>query len=332
VRPDTANRSFFGLLGAAFVAYQLVGLGACVLLSLIAYEVATDGVGAVTSDGGELVPAVLFLALVGVGAVLGVRSVVVQAVLSVRLERRIRGLLLPTPPQLADAAHRARLGRRIALIDVDEPLSFAYGAFTPKVAVSRGLLETVSPAELDAVLEHERYHVRSLDPLKVLMARAIPDALFYLPALRGLHARYIAGRELAADRRAVRACGRDPLARALLKVLGGPGWPELRAAAAIGGPDLVDVRVTQLETGKEPRVGRVSKSMLALSVLGAALLTASVVASLVSSGGLSAVMRTTMPQMDPGALGLVGMLACALPWLLVGWLLYRWLSWRAARP
>jgi Zn-dependent protease with chaperone function len=332
VRADTAHRSFFGLLGAAFIAYQFIGVGACVLLSLVAYELASDGASALTSEGWALVPAVLFLALVGAGALLGLRSIVVQAALSLRLERRIRDRLLPTPPELADAAHRAKLGRRIALIDADDPLSFAYGAFTPKVAVSRGLLEAVSAAELDAVLEHERYHVRSLDPLKVLVARAIPDALFYLPVLRGLHARYIAGRELAADRGALRAYGRDPLASALLKVLRGPAWPELRAAAAIGGPDLVEVRVAQLETGREPTVGRLSKLAVVLSALGAALLTASVVASVAGSGGLSALMRATMPEMDPGALGLAGMLACALPWLLAGWLIYRWLIWRAAQP
>src|SRR6478672_10137934 len=36
---------------------------------------------------------------------------------------------------------------------------------TPRVAVSRGLLEGVSDDELRAVLEHERYHVCNLDPV-----------------------------------------------------------------------------------------------------------------------------------------------------------------------
>lgn len=54
--------------------------------------------------------------------------------------------------------------------------SFAYGAFTPRVAVSRGLYEAASQQELDAVLAHERYHIRNLDPLKVLLARALPAA------------------------------------------------------------------------------------------------------------------------------------------------------------
>jgi beta-lactamase regulating signal transducer with metallopeptidase domain len=218
------------------------------------------------------------------------------------------------------------------LIDSDGSFSFAYGAFSPKVAISRGLVEAASTSELEAVLEHERYHVRNLDPLKVLIARALPAALFYLPALRDLRGRYVAGRELAADRRAMAACGRTPLAGALVKVLRGPGWPELGAAAAIGGPELLDVRVEQLETGTEPRIQRVSKRALLLSALGAAVLTASVLFSLAASGGLAAVLAATMPGMDTGAVGVFAMSACALPWLLLGWLGYRWLAWRASQP
>jgi hypothetical protein len=60
---------------------------------------------------------------------------------------------------------------------------------------------------------------------------------------------------LAADRRAVRACGRDPLVGALLKVVRGPAWGELQAAAALGGSELLDLRVAQLESGSEPKLG-----------------------------------------------------------------------------
>lgn len=88
--------------------------------------------------------------------------------------------------------------------------SFAYGVLTPRVAVSRGLLKGVSDDELRAVLEHERYHVCNLDPLKVVLVQALSAAFFFLPALDSLRARYLAGRELAADRRAVRACGAGP--------------------------------------------------------------------------------------------------------------------------
>ena len=40
---------------------------------------------------------------------------------------------------------------------------------------------TLSLLFMLAVLEHERYHVRNLDPLKVMLARGVPAMFFYLP-------------------------------------------------------------------------------------------------------------------------------------------------------
>ncbi len=87
------------------------------------------------------------------------------------------------------------------------------------------------------MLEHERYHVCNLDPLKAVLVQALSAALFFLPALDALRGRYVAGREFAADRRAVAACGRRPLAGALLKVVRGPDWSELDIAAPSAVPN-----------------------------------------------------------------------------------------------
>jgi beta-lactamase regulating signal transducer with metallopeptidase domain len=179
------------------------------------------------------------------------------------------------------------------------------------------------------VLEHERYHVRNLDPLKVLLARALPATFFYVPALASLRGRYIAGRELAADRRAVEACGRQPLAGALVKVVEAPRWPELHAAAAIGGPDLLDVRVAQLERGSEPAIEGVSAHAVVLSLVGVGVLATAFVVSVVGFGGPSAVADATGASLRP--LDILLGAFCALPWIVGGWLAYRWLARRASR-
>jgi beta-lactamase regulating signal transducer with metallopeptidase domain len=196
--------------------------------------------------------------------------------------------------------------------------------------VSRPLYEAAAADELDAILEHERYHVRNLDPLKVLLARALPATFFYAPALSGLKTRYVAARELAADRRAVESCGSKPLAGALFKVVRAPAWPELQAAAAIGGPELLDVRVAQLETGSEPELAGLTGRALAISAAAAALLTGLFVASVVAHGGPSAVAETTGAEL--GALDVAGALLCAAPWAGGVWLGYRWLARRTVRP
>jgi Zn-dependent protease with chaperone function len=68
--------------------------------------------------------------------------------------------------------------------DAADSFSFVYGVMTPRVAVSRGLLERATGDELRAVLEHERYHVRNIDPLKAAIVRVLSEALFHSPAPR----------------------------------------------------------------------------------------------------------------------------------------------------
>jgi Zn-dependent protease with chaperone function len=330
VRLDTANRSFLALLTASVLAsvWLLCAAAGCVLLSLIAYRVARDGPAVLVGDD-ALAPAAVFLALVGAGAVLGLRSFTRQARSSRRLAARVRELELPSPAALDEAAARTGLTGRVALVDSDEPFSFVYGALTPRVTVSRGLYELTSPRELDAVLEHERYHVHNLDPLKVMLARGLPATFFYLPVLSDLHVRYLAGRELAADRRAVDAYGKQSLAGALFKVVRGPGWPELGTAAAIGGPELLDVRVAQLERGVEPKLDAFTLPRVLLSVLGVVVLVGSFVATIELSGGPAAVSDETGMSLDSA--GVLFALGCALPLALAAWAAYRWLSRRAGK-
>jgi len=330
VRLDTANRNLLALAAAALVStiWLLCGAAGCVLLALIAYDVTRDGPGALIGDE-ALLPAAAFLALVGVGAALGLRSLARQAASSRRLARRLGDLELPVPEALGAAAARAGLTGRMTFVDSPEAFSFAYSALTPRVAVSRGLYECASPGELDAVLEHERYHVRNLDPLKVLLARGLPATFFYLPVLHELHLRYLAGRELAADRRAVDACGTPSLAGALVKVVRGPTWPELSTAAAIGGPELLGLRIAQLERGTEPELGAVAAHRIALTVLGIVALTASFVATVALSGGPSAITDATGMSLRPVDIALG--LSCGIPLAVAGWALYRWLSQRARR-
>src|SRR5207248_8687561 len=161
-------------------------------------------------------PALVLLTLVVVGAVRTQGVLARQLQATRRLGRAVRGKVIkPVPAGLASSAARAGLAGQVDLIDSIEPCSFTWGFARPRVAVSRGLLDTVDASELDAVLVHERYHVVNFDPVKVLLTRVLPPSFFYLPGLEELHERYLASRELAADRRAVEAHGRKPLAGAL---------------------------------------------------------------------------------------------------------------------
>jgi Zn-dependent protease with chaperone function len=119
----------------------------------------------------------------------------------------VRALATTAPEALAQTAQQAGLAGRVVLVDAGDSFSFVYGVMTPRVAVSRGLLERATDDELRAVLEHERYHVRNLDPLKAALVRVLSEALFVLPALDSLRVamwpvvslRPIAARSRSAD-------------------------------------------------------------------------------------------------------------------------------------
>jgi len=331
MRLDSANRSFLALLSLALLLgmYVLCGAVGSVLMPLVIARVSHDGIAGLL-EGGRMLPVLLFIVLVAVGLAFGTRSVVRQLVASRRLARRARGLALELPDGLALTASEVGLGGRMVLLDAPERFSFAYGVLTPRVAVSRGLLEDVSEDELRAVLEHERYHVCNLDPLKIVFVQALSAAFFFLPALDALRARYLAARELAADRRAVRACGRGPLASALLKVVRGPDWSELEGIAAIGGSELLDVRVAQLENGGiQPKLATLSIAGATVSLVGAALFAAMFLAAVFSFGGPAALHRATGTGLS--AVDLLSGLTCAAPFAGAGLVAYWFIARRASR-
>ena len=322
---DRGNRSFVLLLAVAAALYFALSAAACAVLALLAYRLASDGTAAFGDSIWVLLPAGAFLVLLAAAGVVAVRSLGAQLAASRRLARRVEELWRPCPPQLAAAGTSSGLRSRPRLIEAAEPFSFAYGALRPRVVVSRGLLDSSSPDELEAVLVHERYHVRNLDPLKVVLARALARGLFFLPALRELERRYLAGRELAADQRALSRCGRRPLASALLKAVRAPSWPELATAAAIGGPELLGIRVAQLEAGGPPPLGRLPRRALLVSAAALALVLVSVGAALGGLGGLTAAMALGDEEMNAGAAGAAMAVGCAAPWVAAGWLAWRWL-------
>ena len=104
-------------------------------------------------------------------------------------------------------------------LDTDWPMAFCAGLHRPKVYVSRGALELLDERQRQAVVAHEAHHAARRDPLRLLIARAVSDGLFFLPVLRRLADRCAALAEVAADEAAVRATGSvQPLASVLLLV------------------------------------------------------------------------------------------------------------------
>jgi Zn-dependent protease with chaperone function len=178
------------------------------------------------------------LLVLGLGSValatlaLSLRAVIRQLRAGRRFERGLKRLgPLPGVPR----AH---------VVDDDAPQAFCIGLLRPRIYISRAALELLGNEERAAVLAHESHHARRRDPLRLLVARALAEGLFFLPAVRGLPERYAALAELAADRAATAATGgRRALASALL------AFDEHPSPAAVG---IAPERVEHL-LGQRPR-------------------------------------------------------------------------------
>lgn len=98
----------------------------------------------------------------------------------------------------------------MVVIPVDEPVAFAAGFLRRRVVVSRGFFRVLAADEQEAVLEHERAHVRGLHSWLLTGAHIISMAYSFLPPVRLAARNLVLGLEMAADRAATLKVG-DPL-------------------------------------------------------------------------------------------------------------------------
>ena len=96
--------------------------------------------------------------------------------------------------------------------------AFCAGLLRPAIYLTEGTLRVAGDAELRAIVAHEAHHRARRDPLRLLVARTLADALRPLPPFASLGGRYATLADLSADAAAVRALGdAAPLACALVR-------------------------------------------------------------------------------------------------------------------
>lgn len=233
----------------AGVAYGVVML-AGYLVMLVA--VAFGGTPMAEPTPSRVAFGILMVLLWGGAIVAGFRALLSQCLRGRALADWVALATVEPSARLSTAVARAGVSGPVLQVADDDAYAFTYGIWRPRVVVSTGLVDAATPDELVAVLHHEDCHVRDRDPLKVLALRTWTAAFFFLPVVGSLLTRILDRQELKADRAALRACGVSPVAGALLKAVGRPAAGRGTAVAALGGPALLDARITQLETGDGP--------------------------------------------------------------------------------
>jgi Zn-dependent protease with chaperone function len=142
-----------------------------------------------------------------------------------------------------DALRHAQMARLVGrempdldatVVEHPSPAAYCLGGRQPTVVLTTGALRVLDPAQLIAVLAHERAHLASRHHLLMTMARAGRLVLPFVPMLREADAQVARLAELHADDAAVRTCDSGSVVAAALVTLatGGSHEPAMSAAAS----------------------------------------------------------------------------------------------------
>ncbi len=209
------------------------------------------------------------------------------------LTRKLAQLRVPDS-ELKALTRCLGLKDKVHLLDSKVPLCFCAGFISPRIYISRGMVEKLVPQELEALLIHEKRHLENYDPLKILLGRLIAAALFFIPVLRDILEHYLIDKEIAADRSAIQYQGHyRGIAGVLEKLL-----QEHSAIPAeglvVGGAEALSYRIDHLRGHTSQRGLRIPIPHFATSFLIIALILATIVVPLPSSHPLNGDTASTL--------------------------------------
>jgi beta-lactamase regulating signal transducer with metallopeptidase domain len=135
----------------------------------------------------------------------------------------------------------------VRVLDHPIPLVYCLPSRTRPIVVSSGALDELEDAELQAVLAHERAHLRRRHHVLLTVVDALAAALAWLPAFRDARRHLPLLLEMTADEVAARRWGRQTVATALRKLA---IFPSPAGGLAAGGSTTSQLgrRLTRLET------------------------------------------------------------------------------------
>jgi Zn-dependent protease with chaperone function len=113
-----------------------------------------------------------------------------------------------------------RQNEDILVINQNQSLAFTMGFRKPIIVLSSGLLEIMEDDELRAIVEHETFHQKNHDSIKILILQLISQTLRYIPLTKWSYQNYKIISELMADEYAIQKLGSEVgLSSALLKLI-----------------------------------------------------------------------------------------------------------------
>lgn len=178
--------------------------------------------------------------------IIGFTSLTLQLYFTNRFIRRyLKKDKISIPDRLYKIVWQLGLLGRVDVVDSKKYISFCYGYFSPRICLSSQVINSLSDKELQAILLHESYHLKSYDPLKIVLSKTLSSIFFFIPILKDLQKHYILTKEIAADTEVIQKGGRQILVSVLSKFLTSHP-PVLNTVAALASPDDLEKRILYL--------------------------------------------------------------------------------------
>ncbi|QYR19548.1 M56 family metallopeptidase [Paenibacillus sp. sptzw28] len=138
-------------------------------------------------------------------------------------------------------------GKQFMIITHPMPIAVTMGLLRPRVVISTGLLNLMEEDEIEAVIEHEKYHLRHRDPLQMFLLSMLSVSMWYIPIFKWLSVKYNLIIEVMADKHAISKVGSsDVLGSALLKILKQGPLPVLTHSHASFAETSINVRIVHI--------------------------------------------------------------------------------------
>lgn len=178
---------------------------------------------------------------------IGITSLVMQLVKTQFLLNRLMLMRIDLTDRIRQIISSLDLEKKVHLIEDNNLFSLCIGFFSPKIIISTSLVTILTDRELEAVLLHERTHLKNRDPFKILIGKTISSAFFFLPIFSELYQNMEAANELIADYWTTEI-QKDTkfLCSALRKIIAQPQI-SFTTVPAISHPDHIAIRVYQLK-------------------------------------------------------------------------------------
>ena len=193
----------------------------------------------------QSLPGILIF-LLGTVLLLGIISFLLQVYKTKLLVNKLLQKRVPQPLKLCKTAKILDLDNKIVLVEDNNLFSFCYGMFFPRILITTTLVSSLEDKELEAVLLHEKAHLQSFDPFKILLGKAIASMFFFLPIFGELNNNMSATNEILADRYVLEHQRETPyLKNALKKILTNPQI-KFATVPAISDSDYLEIRIKRL--------------------------------------------------------------------------------------